>query len=187
MEIESQFAELIAATRPDQAQRFRNSVGPNFGTTVVTGFSAWPVNNPIPDAMLEAAVNILAFDALIDNPDRRLNNPNLFVQGDRLLIYDHEFAFSFLLAIVPTARSWLLEGQPYLREHAFYRRLKSRPLDLARFTAGLNGLSDAVIDGIEADVPTEWRGEGIDRIWLRLRGMREHAGEFMEAIRRLLV
>jgi hypothetical protein len=63
--------DLIANTQPSHAARLRSSVGLNFGTKALSGFSTWPVDKPIPEAMWQAAVNIFAFDALVQNPDRR--------------------------------------------------------------------------------------------------------------------
>jgi hypothetical protein len=64
--------------------------------------------------MWRDAVNIFAFDALIQNPDRRSANPNLFTQGDNIYVYDHETSFSFLVAVVKSAEPWNLEAEQYL-------------------------------------------------------------------------
>jgi len=95
--------DLVANTQPSQAARIRGSVGLNFGTRALSDVSTWPVDKFIPDAMWQEAVDIFAFDALIQNPDRRFSNPNLFTRGDSLLIFDHETAFSFLVALFPSA------------------------------------------------------------------------------------
>jgi hypothetical protein len=122
--IEADFAELVAAAEPQHADRFRNSIGLNFGSRLLFDVTGWPVDKWIPDAMWQAAVNIFAFDALIQNPDRRYSNQNLFTRGNEVFVYDHELAFSFLEAILPSTTPWQLEAQRYLTEHAFYRQLK---------------------------------------------------------------
>jgi len=185
--IDQALANLVASTQPLEAARLRNSVGLNFGTRALNGVSIWPVDKFIPETMWQAAVDIFAFDALIQNPDRRFSNPNLFTKGDNLLIFDHETAFSFLLALSPSATPWDLDDQPYLIDHVFYRRLKSKPIDLTGFTTSLSGLSDAALDGITEDVPAEWNNGNLSRIERHLRMVRDHAGEFTEAIRRILV
>jgi hypothetical protein len=101
--IEAPFAALIAESQPSRAARMRSSVGLNFGTRQLNDVTIWPVDRAIPEAMWQAAVNIFSFDALIENPDRRTGNPNLFSRGDDFLVYDHEMAFSFLLDILPSA------------------------------------------------------------------------------------
>lgn len=187
IQLEPDAAEVFAQAAPRYPERFRESVGPNFGTKVVTGFGIWPVDNPVPDVMLDQAASVFAFDALIDNPDRRFNNPNLFVKGDRLLVFDHELAFSFLLAIGLPTQPWTLEGQSYLQQHALYRGIRGRRPNWAQFSARLKDLADGMIAGIDSDVPPQWRGGDIERIGARLRVMRDHADTFMEAIRRFIV
>ncbi len=53
------------------------------------------------------AAHIFAFDALIQNPDRRYSNQNLLTRGNNIFVYDHELAFSFLEAILPLRHPWL--------------------------------------------------------------------------------
>jgi hypothetical protein len=185
--IDQALVDLVANTQPSQAVRIRDSVGLNFGTKALSGVSTWPVDKFIPDAMWQAAVDIFAFDALVQNPDRRFTNPNLFTRGDSLLVFDHETAFSFVVALFPSATPWKLDDQQYLTDHVFYRKLKSKPIDLTGFTASLGGLSDAVLEGIVADVPAEWNNDNLPKIERHLSTVRDHAGEFAEEVRRFLV
>jgi len=185
--IEPTLAELVATTQPSQAPRVRSSIGLNFGTKALIGVNTWPVDKSIPEATWQAAVDIFAFDALVQNPDRRFTNPNLFSKGDSLLVFDHEAAFSFLLALFPSATPWKLADQQHLTDHVFYRKLKSKPIDLTGFTASLGGLSDALLAGIVADVPAEWNNDNLPKIERHLRAVRGHAGEFAEEVRRFLV
>jgi hypothetical protein len=184
--IDQALVDLVANTQPSQAARIKGSVGLNFGTKVLSGVSTWPVDKFIPDTMWQAAVDIFAFDALVQNPDRRFSNPNLFTRGDNLLIFDHEMAFSFLVTLLPSATPWKLDDQQYLTGHVFYRRLKSKPIDVTGFTASLGGLSDALLEGIVADVPAEWNNDNVPKIARHLRTVRDHAVEFAEEVRRIL-
>lgn len=184
--IETSLVELIATTQPARAAHIRSSVGLNFGSKALSGVSIWPVDKSVPEAMWQSAVNIFAFDALIQNPDRRFSNPNLFTKGDSLLVFDHETALSFLLAILPPPAPWTLDDQPYLTDHVFYRVLKSKPIDLTGFAASLGGLSDPVLAGIVAEMPTEWNNDILPKIEQHLRMVRERAGEFAEEIQRIL-
>ena len=180
-------ADLIANAQPSHAARIGSSVGLNFGTKALSGFSTWPVDKSVPEAMWQAAVNIFAFDALVQNPDRRYSNPNLFSKGDNVVIFDHEMAFSFVLALRPSATPWRLGDQQYLADHVFYRKLKSKPIDLTGFTASLRGLSELFLAGIAADVPAEWNNENVFKIEGHLLAVSEHAAEFADEVRRSLV
>ncbi len=185
--IDPALVELVAASQPAQEARIRGSAGLNFGTRALSGVSTWPVDKTIPDAMWQAALDVFAFDALIQNPDRRYNNPNLFTRGDSLLVFDHETAFSFLLAILPSEEPWKLNDQQYLTDHVFYRKLKSKPIDLTGFTAALGGLSEGILTGIVADVPGEWNNDNLPKIERHLRTVRDRAGEFAAEVQRILV
>ena len=184
--IEADFAELVAAAEPKAADRFRNSVGLNFGSSQLNDVMAWPVDKAIPEAMWQAAVNIFAFDALVQNPDRRFSNQNLFTRGDEIFAFDHELAFSFLLDIAPSATPWRLDRQPYLTDHVFYRQLKSRPIDPDGFALALTALPGPLLDSFLAEVPSEWNNEELSEIERHLCTVAGHAGEFAEEIRRKL-
>jgi len=184
--IEADFANLVAMAEPQGADRLRNSIGLNFGSRQLSGATEWPVDKGIPEAMWQAAVNIFAFDALIQNPDRRYSNQNLLTRGNDMFIYDHELAFSFLEAVLPSTTPWRLDDQLYLNEHLFYRQLKRKPIDLYGFTLALNSLPGALLEAILADVPLEWNNVGLQKIERHLRMVSEHAGEFAEQIRRRL-
>jgi hypothetical protein len=185
--IEQGLADLVGNIEPSQAAKLQGSVGLNFGTQLLTGVATWPVDKSIPEPMRQSVAEVFAFDALIQNPDRRYNNPNLLVEGDSVFVYDHDMAFSFLLVMSPSAEPWNLDRQEYLRDHVFYRRLRSQQIDLTRFTSSLQGLSDAALDGIMADVPAEWKNDSVATIEEHLRGMREHAEEFADQVERMLV
>jgi hypothetical protein len=57
------------------------------------------------------ATDIFAFDALIQNVDRRVTNPNLLTVGSTFYVYDHETSFSFLQAILPPPQPWIVENE----------------------------------------------------------------------------
>jgi hypothetical protein len=179
--------EAVTAAEPSMAHHFQASTGCNFGTRHTTGASPWPVDKTIPAILWQAAVDIFAFDALIQNPDRRYNNQNVLVLGDRFLAYDHEAAFSFSLAILASPTPWTLADQPYLQEHVFYRRLKGKPMDLAGFLTSLKELSDILIAKIVADIPEAWNNGNVAGIERHLRLVRDHADEFADAVRRFLI
>lgn len=89
-------------TIPDPERRGKARRGSliGFGSRLVIGqFDIWKPGNVISDAMLPAAAAIFTFDGIIQNPDRRSDNPNCLVRGDDLRIFDHELAFSHDLPI----------------------------------------------------------------------------------------
>ena len=111
----------------------------------------------------DQAAEIFAFDLLVQNADRRATNPNLWSRAERVGVYDHEQAFSFLhLPIIGGApRPWALADQVgafrYMEGHAFYPSLRGAKLNLGPFEGRLTALSDEVIEGLLEPVPAEWR------------------------------
>jgi len=137
--------------------------------------------------MFRDATNIFAFDALIQNHDRRVENPNLFTQGDSIYVYDHEeTSFSFLLAIAPSDEPWNLEREAYLNRHVFYSRLRTKEIDLVDFGQCLEDLTAEVLTTIREEVPQEWRHEDLQRIEEHLVELQKNAEKFLEQIRRRL-
>jgi hypothetical protein len=184
VEITQEFGELLPQSEPRLPSANGNTAGLAFGTRFMYPITVWPVGKSIPGSMLADAAQIFAFDALIQNPDRRAENPNIFMYGDSLLILDHELAFSFLLAIGGNLAPWNLERQDYLRRHVFYSRLKAKELDLSEFEVRLKKLTEAKMRSIKKDIPEDWLDTSFDSIAEHIDRVRAHAKEFLEQVRR---
>jgi hypothetical protein len=190
VEISPSFSDLVAQRQSSIADGIRNSVGLNFGSKLLLGVTTWPVDKAVPDSMRQGALNVFAFDALIQNPDRRFNNPNVLVGGDDIYVCDHESAFSFLLAIVPNRKPWTLDGEDHLDTHVFFRGLRGRALDgvdLSDFIPRLKSLTDDVFRRITSDIPEHWKEKGSVGIVSHLRKLCAHADDFAVALNRRLV
>lgn len=185
--IENELIDLIAREYSERKTALELSVGPNFGTRHLTGVSTWPVDKAIPEEHFVTATEIFAFDALLQNPDRRYDNPNLFSRGDGLLIFDHDAAFSFLFDVFPSGAPWEVDNERYLTNHVFYRRLKSKCIELEEFIVNLVDLSEAVLEGFVAELPSEWDNQdNVRRIVEHIGALRQHGEEFADSIRRVL-
>jgi hypothetical protein len=153
---------------PDRelAKLAKGSPGLNFGCVHLgTGFTTWPAGrNPV-GVQRDQAADIFAFDTLIQNPDRRAANPNIWARSDRLGVYDHEQAFSFLfLPIIgggpkPWAAASHGSAFRFLEQHVFYRGLRGGRLNLGPFKEKLGALTDKQIRGYLGSVPGEWMGQ----------------------------
>lgn len=94
VEIEPDLAGLVARQIPEKGALMEKSVGTNFGTKKMNGFTIWPVDRMPSASQLEAACDVFSFDLLIRNPDRKFQNPNLGTVGEDIVIIDHELAFA---------------------------------------------------------------------------------------------
>jgi hypothetical protein len=185
-------ADFVALLTSDsrfchRAQLFQSNIGLNFASRYLSPVAQWQSGRKIPDALLSRAVDIYAFDALTQNPDRRAINPNLFIMGDEIYVYDHETSFSFLQAILPSPKPWIVEHEPYLKEHIFYAGLKGRKINIGNFLKRLVLLSDGALQGIRDEVPQEWMHDCLDLIEVHLRSVRAHAEEFGVQVQRSLL
>ena len=168
------------------ARIIRNSDGLNFGSEVlVGGYSVWPIDKTVPASLKPLAGDIFSFDALTQNPDRKVNNPNCLWKGDEVFLIDHELAFSFLYQIGPQADPWSLQGNAgdFLNEHVFYRELKGREIDLARFQGALETVSDDDLTDMFDQIPREWNNDNVSKISSHLRSVRDHAAEFANQVK----
>ncbi len=151
--------EIIPAVTDAQvADKLRRSCPVAFGSTRTPGFSAWTTGQRLSDAMRPVASGILLFDAIIQNPDRRVENPNCLVRGDDLRIIDHELAFAHRLILLWRA-PWILGGMNDLAapgRHIFLRELKGAPIDFGPIKSRWAALSDARLREYEGAIPPEW-------------------------------
>ena len=159
--------ESVIAER-DAAKLVKGSSGLNFGSVHLgAGFTTWPPGrNPV-GAQRDQAADIFAFDTLIQNADRRAVNPNLWARSDKLGVYDHEQAFSFLSHHIfggSPAKPWAANSHGnsfrFLEQHIFYGSLRGGRLNLGPFKEKLGALNDKRIQGYLDMVPTEWSGDG---------------------------
>lgn len=157
--------EIIPAVTDAQlARKLRDSCPVAFGSTRTPGFSAWTTGQRLSDAMRPVASGILLFDAIIQNPDRRAENPNCLVRGDELRIIDHELAFAHRLILLWQA-PWVLGGMNDLAapgRHIFVHELKGALIDFAPIKSRWTALSDARLRGYEGAIPPEWAAARAD-------------------------
>lgn len=187
VQVEEEFADAVNERLRHQIPTRKINAGLKFGSRVISPMTTWLVDRVIPEAMFRDAANVFAFDALIQNPDRRVENPNLFTQGDSIYVYDHEeTSFSFLVAVSPSDEPWNLEREDYLTRHAFYSRLRAKELDLKDFRQGLKTLTWEVLTTIREEVPPEWADEDLKRIEGHLMKVQKNGDKFVEQIRRRL-
>jgi hypothetical protein len=169
------------------ASRVRKSEGLNFGTRFLGGgYATWLVDDPIPNSLLPLAAAVVAFDALIDNADRRREKPNVLSKGEELYVIDHELAFAFALLVGWRSEPWERRDLEFLKSHPFYAGLRGRCLDLTRFESDLQQLTDADIEAICHFVPIEFGRRHLDKIAEQICFARDHSSGLVEAVMRVL-
>lgn len=159
MNIEKDFAQTV----PDPVLRghLEKSVGLNFASARwAAGHAIWPKDRFISKTLKPVAMEIFAFDGLIQNPDRRAVNPNCVFLGDAFMLYDHESAFSYFFDLFPKA-PWEAGGMNCLREHIFRLELRGEALELDRLQGALEALDESRFQEYRSGIPGEWNGESL--------------------------
>jgi hypothetical protein len=185
VEVSPLWRDSLPSTIRSRISEFDNLA---FGSKLVwPQWPAWAAANRLTPAMVQTAAEILAFDAFVENVDRRDENPNCLVNGDQLRIFDHELAFPRgLLGPKP----WITGGmQPFTEpgRHIFRRELVSRPMDQARIGAKWQGLQDEDIDAYGAAVPAVWHDAAfISDVLHKVRQVRDNIAGCMTELDRIL-
>lgn len=172
------------------AQRARASSSVAFGSKrVPAGFGQWVAGTSMVEPLSSSAAAILLFDAIVDNPDRRGENPNCLQRGDQLRIIDHELCFGPL--IIGWKPPWMLAALQHFETpgaHIFRDALHRRAIEWEPIAAPWKELSDAQIADYEAAIPAEWAAAlpavrtAIDKI----KSARDHIDECVSEVQRVL-
>ena len=175
---------------PALARRLRDSQGMNFGTEYITGgYTTWPPGRGIPQFLSHAAQEVYAFDAIVQNPDRRKDKPNLLVKGADVVLIDHEMAFSFLYSLAPMAPVWTGAMPPFVTEHIFHNELRGQATSFDRLRGALEAVDTRRLAMYREAVPREWRHgtvRAVEQIIEYLDEQRMNSGALFGAIVRSL-
>lgn len=158
------------------------------------GWRSWIDDDHIIGQRRANALAIFAFDAFIENRDRRVSNPNLLVRGDDFRIIDHELCFRIRQCLFPRPEPWRVGYlhdivTPGASAHVFGHRLRGdRFLDVAALRPAWISLSDAALADYAAAVPDEW-AEAVPAIQdalTHLRTVRDRIDDCLAEIERAL-
>ncbi len=162
-----------------------------FGSRVAgPQFGAWHGGVTLHDDMVAKALAIFTFDAIIQNYDRRAENPNCLERGTQLRVIDHELAFMhrLILGWRPPWTPGALEGLTVPGRHIFLAGLRKQNLDFAPVRAAWSTLSDGRIDLYAASLPTVWAkaaSDATDAIRL-IKDARDNIDACLTEIQRVL-
>lgn len=166
VEIEPRLVSVIPD--PSAREKFTGKQQLHFGSLFQSGgYQTIPVGMRLPGPLMDMAIKIFAFDMLIQNPDRTntvgRGKPNALCDGEQLIIFDHELAFSFLATIgsdvVPPP--WELRQIGFARYHLFYDDLvryaaDKKGISFDGFLQGVTGLSEEIFNSMAGVLPSDW-------------------------------
>lgn len=187
--IDPDFIASIAPSAPEVAAKLRASVQLGFGSAKLPpGFSAWMLDRRIPKAMRGSAA--FAFDLLVQNSDRRPENPNLQSRGDQFAIFDHELALMIdgMLFWRPPWEPGSLEAAAGPDRHLLRRELQGTEPDLTRLVGAWEAINDQRLGEYRAALPHEGAvpPESADAAIAFLRDLRDHVQPAVQEVLRVL-
>ncbi len=185
---DDEFIDLIPEAECELVARMRASVPVAFGSTKLPpGFSTLPRENAIPRALRQQAVEIFVFDELIQNPDRRPENPNCLLDGNNFAIFDHELTF-VTEGIIGWQPPWEPGSLWAANGHVFFPDILGRQLDLRRLKGAWEAISDNRLGQYRQALPTEWNDDNgvADSALEYLAQVRENLDPVLAEIERVL-
>lgn len=104
------------------------------------------------------AAEVFAFDALIANADRRIDNPNCLFLGPDLAIIDHELAFitEGVIGWRPPWEIGPLDGLRRPQSHLFADQLRGKSVNFDRLMGAWAAITDARLSAYRRALPKEW-------------------------------
>jgi len=159
----------------------------HFGSKYLgAGWMIYPAGKVLEAELLPQALSIYCFDMLMQNPDRRVKRPNVLSHGDRLVVFDHDLSFSFLLAVGLRKEAWQVQHADFAQEHVFFKPLKGKNLDVRPFAEKLRTLNAAALNQISGAIPRDWQSTYTGAILAHVSAVRDNADKFVDEIERML-
>ena len=177
------------ATETDVAVRLATGSSLAFGSLRVGNqLGVWTAGHRATEAILPHALGAFVFDAVIDNADRKLSNPNCLVAGDRIWLIDHELAFPSTANILNWKAPWRPDGLGWMKDHIFFGTLRGRCLDFGPLRELWSALSDRRLKEYRNAIPPEWSGAlaTVDEALDRIRNARDNIDGIISEARQVL-
>lgn len=167
------------------------SSGSNFGSKYVPGIMQIPTTGfKLTKKQINHAKQIFVFDLFIQNIDRGHQRPNVGLNDDRLIIYDHELAFSFLRMpqFLRNKTPWVITPADFelYNKHFFYNYLKGLEMDFSSEVDALNCFNHDFWNSVERHIPAEFKVDELNEIKNCLLPFQKHRNEFAESIHKIM-
>jgi hypothetical protein len=165
VEIPAGFHDTIP-TREVEARKLVKASGSRiFGSAFHEGWYILPVGYSIPSETTAEAAEVLAFDGICLNGDRRPEKPNCLHKGSQIMMIDHEMALNhYGIGTILNPFPWKLGSlTPFSSpptEHVFYKGTKGKALPEERLESQFGVVTQVKIANYLAAVPADWDPSG---------------------------
>jgi hypothetical protein len=148
----------FVASAPAIAQDLLNrSLGVNFASeSLGEGYTTMAAETRLPVELRRCAAEIFAFDVLIQNYDRKADNPNMLWNRAKIYLIDHERALDPAQSAEKSHSVTSLDLDRFY-DHVLYGSLSPSDCSLERLSGVLGGLTAGTLDGWFDSIPVIWR------------------------------
>jgi hypothetical protein len=166
-----------------------NSIGINYGSKFFgQGFFEFLQNQKLNEKQFEQAEQIFALDIFISNADRRKDKQNMLTDGEKIMIFDHELAFGFVMDIIKTPTPWLISDadKSWIKNHFFYPALKDNEHNFDTFVESFEVLDTNFWQKADLLIPQEWKTKQVDDIKNNLTSLIKNKSIFLQELNKVL-
>lgn len=182
-------ADFVETLRGMDGFKFaNNSIGINFGCRYVTGMIEFVKNQTLTEKQLEEAERIFALDIFISNADRNKNKQNMLTDGEKILIFDHELAFGFVMDIIKNPTPWIISDsdKTWIKNHYFFPVLKQNEPNFDNFVEKFELLDNNFWNSADKLIPSEWRNKQFEEIKNNLNSLIKNKEIFLQELYKVL-
>jgi hypothetical protein len=186
IEVIPAFAETLKGGVQHRAAT--SSLGLNYGSVYMGSKLDFIRGQALSEPLMDEAARVFAFDVLISNADRRVDKPNMFTDGSRIYLFDHELAFGFIYEVFKNREPWHIRPQDleWIQNHYFYSYLQAHPVSLTTFTDRLEQLSEAFWRRAASLIPASWMNNQFGFVHAYLNQIVTNRIVFQQEIERIL-
>jgi len=162
-----------------------NSIGINYGSKYFgQGFMEFIQNQKLNDEQYRQAEQIFALDIFISNADRRKEKQNMVTDGEKIIIFDHELAFSFVFDLIKNPTPWLISDPDivWIKNHFFYPILKEHEHNFEKFVGSFEVLDKNFWDKTDVLIPDDWKTKQVIDIKDNLTALINHRAIFLHQL-----
>lgn len=189
--VEDDLAQVIKHLDAEAAARLKVGAKKGFGSALLpTGYSVWPSSKAIQPEMAQSALEIFAFDMLIQNSDRRTSNPNLLHKGTDFAIIDHELSLMVEDQTLFWRPSWENECLTILNladNHVLKPNISSLNGDLGALRDRWAAISITRYAEYANSLPPEWRTDAFAGISKYLVDLSNNLDAAFDEVKRVLM
>lgn len=136
----------------------------------------------LPEEQAQAA-RLYAFDLLVQNPDRRVGNPNCAFIGKDIFAFDFEMCFSFIHLLFAQANAWEVSKHDIAGNHIFHGALHKHMVNWKPFVQDVSRLTEERLRQMTTRLPSEWQAKTAG-IRAHLLAVAAHPREFEVELQR---